>query len=275
MNKSVYRFTLDIHKTGSQVMLTTKKGSTGRQLKMSLAEGFYPYEIADDCYAVFRAKKADGTILYNNCVIEENIIIYDFTDQTVSTNGMMDCEVTLYASNGTQITSPSFNILVDETTQEDDDIESSDEYGALTDIIGKLGNIDKLIKKEAEEAVQAAILNGGIIPGPGGTVGGTEKRLINITFPANGWLDATGWMDNDWSGEDEVYVQPFYIFGLTERSQVNIALDVGQYQELSSAGIALITENNNGNVSIYAIGSRPSKDYSMQLVIEEVEINED
>lgn len=264
MTRSVYRFTLDIYKTGSQVMLTTKKGSTGRQLKVSLAEGYFPYEIADDCYAVFRARKADGTMLYNDCVIEENLIIYNFTDQTVSANGMMDCEITLYASDGTQITSPSFNILVDETTQEDDDIESSSEFGALTDIIGKLGNIGNLIKNAAEEAVQAAILNGGIVPGPGGNLGGIEKRFVNLTFRTSGWL-----------GEEGLYSQAFYVYGITDRSQVNIALDVEQYQELSSEGVTLMTENTNGNVLLYAIGNKPSKDYTLQLIIEEVDTDED
>lgn len=264
MNKSVYRFTLDIHKTGSQVMLTTKKGSTGRQLKISLAEGFYPYEIADDCYAVFRARKADGTMLYNDCVIEENLIIYNFTDQTVSANGMMDCEITLYASDGTQITSPSFNILVDETTQKDDDIESSDEFGALTDIIGKLGNIGNLVKNAAEEAVQAAILNGGIVPGPGGNLGNIEKRCVNVTFSESGWL-----------GENGVYGQPFYVYGITDSSQVNIALDVEKYQELSNEGVTLLTKNSNGNVTLYAIGNKPSKDFPAQLMIEEVDADEE
>ena len=258
MNYSTYRFTLDIYKTGSQIMLQTKKGSTGRRLLMSLTEGVLPYVIADDCYAVFRANKPDGTIIYNDCIIENNVIVYDVTLQTVAVAGLLECEVTLYDVNGKQITSPNFNIVVEETTQADDDIESSDEFSALTNIIGKLGNIDYLIKKEVEKAVEAAIQNGGIVPGDG-IVGSCSKRIVDIELLAE-----------NWEGDTSPYSQVIEIDGTTENSQVTLTLDSDQYMVFYEKDVAFVTENVDGVITVYSIGQKLQNDYTIQAIVEEV-----
>lgn len=132
MNLATYSFSLDVHKRGSQLMLEAKKNDTGRKLLVTLMENGKPYNITSDCYAVFRARKTDGTVLYNDCVIEDNEISYTITQQTLAVPGILDCEITLYGSDGKQITSPNFGIIVDETVQSDNEIESTNEFTALT-----------------------------------------------------------------------------------------------------------------------------------------------
>ena len=258
MNLSTYRFALDIHKTGSQVLLQTKRASTGRRLLISLTEGFMPYTITERCYAVFRARKPDGTIVFNDCVIDGNVIIYDVTLQTVAAAGMLECEITLYAVDGTQITSPHFSILVEETTQADGEIESSSEFGALTDIIGKLGNIDYLIKKKAQEAVEAAIQNGGIVPGEG-IISNCSKRIVDIELLAEKWV-----------GEASPYAQVIEIDGTTENTQVTLTLDSDQYMTFYEKDIAFVTENVDGVITVYSIGQKLQNDYTIQAIVEEV-----
>ena len=70
MNDSKYRVSLDIHDTGSQAMLNVKKNDTARKIYFSFTDGGRPYKIAEGCTAKFRAKKPDGTILFNNCTKE-------------------------------------------------------------------------------------------------------------------------------------------------------------------------------------------------------------
>lgn len=132
MNLATYSFSLDVHKRGSQLMLEAKKNDTGRKLLVTLMENGKPYNITSDCYAVFRARKTDGTVLYNDCFIEDNEISYTITQQTLAVPGILDCEITLYGSDGKQITSPNFGIIVDETVQSDNEIESTNEFTALT-----------------------------------------------------------------------------------------------------------------------------------------------
>jgi hypothetical protein len=139
MNYTEHKFTLDIHSTVSRVSLCVKKGDTARRLQIHFAERGYPYPISDGCYAVFTAKKPDGKVLYNNCSISGSVIIYDFTEQTVTVAGRMECEIILYGADGKQLTSAGFGIFVDDTVYDSEtEIESTSEYNALADLVAKV-----------------------------------------------------------------------------------------------------------------------------------------
>lgn len=137
MNDSIFRISLDIHEHGSQAVLKAKKTDTGRKLHISLRSGGTPYTIESDCYAVFKATKPDGSILYNACTIENNEIIYEFTEQTCTSVGRCRCEIALYGLDETLITSPRFVLLVDGLIYQDGRVESTDEFSALTKLVGE------------------------------------------------------------------------------------------------------------------------------------------
>lgn len=142
MNYTEHKITLDVHKTVSQVSLSVKKGDTGRRLLIHLAERGYPYHISEDCYAVFTAKKPDGKVVFNGCSIEDCVIIYDVTEQTVAAAGLLDCEIILYGSGGKQLTSASFNIVVEDTIYDKEtEIESTNEYNALSELVSEVQKI--------------------------------------------------------------------------------------------------------------------------------------
>lgn len=142
MNDSIYRVSLDIHNTTSQVTLNAKKGDNKRRILFSLTDGDKPYIISPECTAVFRARKPDGNVLYNDCDISENVIAYDLTSQTSASTGIVECEVTLYGSDGKQITSPRFSILIEDTVYSDSEIESRNELTALNEALTEVSNIN-------------------------------------------------------------------------------------------------------------------------------------
>lgn len=136
MTYTEHKITLDINKAVSPVSVRVKKRDTGRRLLIHLADSGHPYHISKDCYAVFTAKKPDGKVVFNDCRIEECVIVYDFTEQTVAVAGHMDCEIILYGADGKQLTSACFYIIVDDTIYDTEtEIESSDEYNALSALI--------------------------------------------------------------------------------------------------------------------------------------------
>ena len=135
MTNSFYRISLDIREHGSHVSLKAKKGDTGRELYITLMDGGYPYVIADECRAVFTAKKADGNVLYNACTIIGNTICYAFTPQTTSTIGRVDCEIRLYGADNTLLTSARFTIIVVDTVYDDGEVGSEKEVTALTKLV--------------------------------------------------------------------------------------------------------------------------------------------
>ena len=138
MTNSYYKISIDIHDHGSNVALKAKRGDTGRILHITLLDGRNPYSITDDCYAVFTAKKADGNILYNECNIIGNSIVYAFTPQTTSAVGKAECEIKLYGADNKLITSARFSLIVEDTVyNEGDEIEPMSEVTALTALISE------------------------------------------------------------------------------------------------------------------------------------------
>lgn len=156
MNDSVYKLSLDIHEHASQAVLKAKKTDTGRKLHITLRAGGTPYTIANDCEAVFKATKPDRTYLFNNCTIENNEIIYEFTERTCTSVGRCKCEIALYGPDGKIITSPRFSLLVDGTIYPDEIVESTDEFSELTKLITGTLEATNAATQAAQKADQAA-----------------------------------------------------------------------------------------------------------------------
>ena len=139
MRYTEHKFSLDVNQTASQVCISVKKGDTARRLLIHLTESGYPYHLSDECYAVFTAKKPDGHVVFNDCTIDDCMICYDFTDQTVPVAGLIECEIVLYGSNGKQITSAGFRMIVEDTIYDTEtEIESADEYNALVALVAEV-----------------------------------------------------------------------------------------------------------------------------------------
>lgn len=125
---SNYPFTLDIQKTLSQVSIPLTLGETARQLFISLTDGGKPYIIADGCSAVLAGRKADGTAILHDCVIEKNTTIrYHFNEQTATAAGKMSCQILLFDEGGKYIASPRFTMVVYEDVAKADEVLSEND----------------------------------------------------------------------------------------------------------------------------------------------------
>ena len=137
MEYAIHRISLDIRSTKTQANINVKQADTARKIYITLTEGGFPYHIAKGCSATFSAEKPDGNYIHNVCQIDGDTIIYTFTEQTVPVVGSMDCEISLYDSNENRITSPHFNILVEERVYNGEEIVSSPEANVLDELIGR------------------------------------------------------------------------------------------------------------------------------------------
>lgn len=177
MNYSDYRFTLDITNTlQAQVSIPCTFGDSARRLYIGLTEGQKTYTIANGCRAVFAAKKPDGNTILNDCIIEGNTtIVYEFSDHTASAEGVVDCEIRLYGTNGKLITSPQFIIVVDKRVVRDEDIPISKSDKTTIDSMIS-AEIERVAAEEERQKAYQEINN---LYGTNGTV----------TLPASGWAD--------------------------------------------------------------------------------------
>ena len=135
MKDTKFRILLDIHEVRSQATIPVKVGDVSCKIYITLVEGGKPYKIHENSFGVFTGKKGDNNPIFNNCVIENGIIRYDFTPQTVAAAGVLECEIRIYDEDGGVLTTPSFNIIVDERAVNDSEIESSAEFTFLDEII--------------------------------------------------------------------------------------------------------------------------------------------
>ena len=155
MNYSDYRFTLDVQIHQAQVSVPVTLGDTARKLYIGLTDGRKPYVIAEGCIATFNAKKPDGKTIKNNCVIEKNAIIYEFTEQTTNVEGVVNCDVTIYGVDGKVLYSPQFILVVDKKVVRDEEALSTlsaDESTTLQGIItAELGRVEAENQRNTNE----------------------------------------------------------------------------------------------------------------------------
>lgn len=150
MNRSTYRFTLDLQKHRSQISIAVFQYDSAVRLYISLTDGGNPYRIEEGGRAVFYGKRPDDTPLCHNCMIDDTgRIIYDFNDQTASVEGITHCHINLYGKDGELITAPKFSIVAEERLVSDADIEKLEDspLAALDEI--QFAEMDRV---EAETA---------------------------------------------------------------------------------------------------------------------------
>lgn len=151
MIDSITRITLNLQETNTLVSVKAKRGDTGRRLLIHLSDGSIPYAIDRDCYAVFTARKSDGNKIYNPCSIENNVIVYAFTEQTCTAAGTMHCEIKLYGGDKKLITSACFLITVYDTVYRDgDEVSSEGEMNTLDALISDATSLISEVEQKLE-----------------------------------------------------------------------------------------------------------------------------
>ena len=80
-------------------------------------------------------------------------------------------------------------------------------------------------------------------------------------------LLATGWV-----GTESPYSQVVTISGVTDRTQVDLKPTIEQLAVFHNKDLAFVTENDDGVVTVYALGDKPSNDYTIQVTLTEVSV---
>ena len=77
-------------------------------------------------------------------------------------------------------------------------------------------------------------------------------------------------LSSNWVGENSPYYQVVNIEGVTEFSQVDLTPSIEQLVIFYEKDLGFVTENEDGVVTVYAIGQKPENDYTIQVTITEV-----
>lgn len=84
-----------------------------------------------------------------------------------------------------------------------------------------------------------------------------KKKIISLPMSA-------------WTGSGTVYSQEVSVDGITGNSKIDIQPSPEQLRELLVSEISLVAANNEGIVTVFAIGGIPISDYEMQISVTEV-----
>ena len=79
-------------------------------------------------------------------------------------------------------------------------------------------------------------------------------------------------LHDKWVGDASPYSQVVTIAGITENSMVDLTPTVEQLSIFYNKDLAFVTENVDGVVTVYAIGQKPTKNYTIPIAITEVNI---
>lgn len=101
-----------------------------------------------------------------------------------------------------------------------------------------------------------------------------EKRISELELTpasASRIVDISMYADK-WVGTESLYSQVVEIEGITEKSQVDLTPSVEQLSIFYNKDITFVTENYNSVVTVYAVGQKPTNDYTIQATVTEVNV---
>lgn len=136
-----------------------KKDANTRQLHFTLTQSGAVYKLDKVNIAAIKGIKPDGSIFYNDCVIDGNEVQYTITEQSINVEGTVKCELVLYGTAPDKVQSATFELEVYDNLFDDDVIESQDEFGIIHRIIADSEEVlDKTItySKQAEQSKNAS-----------------------------------------------------------------------------------------------------------------------
>ena len=312
MNSAIHKITLDIHKPETQVFIPMNRGETKRVIVISLTENGKPYAISDGCKAYFAATKPDGNPIYDECDVTGNIITFNVTAQTLAAEGVVRCQIELIGSDGGNLASPKFSLVVSRKVYNQEPIvESSTEFNALTEYVAELTKkvenheFDGPKGDKGEKGDKGDKGDTGAIgpQGPQGIQGVTGPQGVSGVYVGSGEMpegynvqidpeSETLTLEelimaiaaqvnrisyvtlpaSDWQGAASPYYQNVDISGTTANSKITLNPTVEQLNIFHDKDITFVVGNNNGVITVYCIGQKPMNDYTIQASITEVTV---
>lgn len=134
MDTKLQEITLDINDLHSYEYLYTKQYDVGRQFFIYITKDSQPYDISNTI-AYIELKKPDGTIITNPCLITDiNKVAVGITAQMSVIPGIAPFQIS-FTDGDNVITTVTGKLNIERSSVQNDDIESSDEFGFLSDLI--------------------------------------------------------------------------------------------------------------------------------------------
>lgn len=98
---------------------------------------------------------------------------------------------------------------------------------------------------------------------------GTQDGADALAFSAVSKIRTVSLPLSAWKGANGTWSQVVTIKGVTTKSKIDLQPTASQLTQLQDSETSLVAENNEGVVTIYALGYLPEVDFEMQVTLTE------
>lgn len=120
---------------------------------------------------------------------------------------------------------------------------------------------ESALRQEFQDFIDIVNLKLKSIEVPVAATSASAPRIGEVVLLGSGWV-----------GEASPFSQVVSIPGVTANSQVDLTPSVKQLSIFHEKDLAFVAENDDGVVTVYAIGQKPENDYTIQVTITEVTV---
>ena len=283
MNFAISRFTLDLQESQSQVSVHCLHKDTARIWLINLSDAGVPYTIGKGVSVALGITRPNGDYFESYCTVEQNCIKYDFsssdlTKKTALMTGIHTCQIVLSYEEDIQYVGDTEEGGAEEPPKEvnvlataaftmvvrhrqaivDDAILDSSDNAVLDSIRNEetARQAKEIERQDNEVARQNAEVE--------------RQRLFDLYMLSVPKIVSITLLASAWEGEDDPYSQVVSIEGVTENTKVDLQPSADQLAIFHDKDLAFVTENDGGIVTVYAIGDKPTQDYTIQATLKEV-----
>ena len=127
---------------------------------------------------------------------------------------------------------------------------------------------DDVLRAVSEDRIYAIVKN--FVDNNAQMLKGKDGRVEITVSGSSAWITEVTLLASKWVGSENLYSQVVEIDNVTKRSQVDLTPSVEQLAIFYEKDLTFVTENENGVVTVYAIGQKPQNDYTVQVTVTEV-----
>ena len=153
--QNIQNLTIDINKKPFQT-ITANVGEVGsRYIRINIVDKSLPIDLTSVTVSIY-AKKPDGNKVFNSVIVEDakqGIILAELTSQILAVEGLVKLTLLLVKSSS-KLCSKQFLLNVDSSIVDDTALESTNEFTALVDALGRVNNIDSRFENVSSQLEQ-------------------------------------------------------------------------------------------------------------------------
>ena len=155
MSSAPYEITLDLKRDYHQVLIMKEGDVDSREIIVTITDNGQLFDITGHI-AKFKWHKPDHKYVFNDCLIQDKKAYIKCIEQMLVVGGLANVEVILYdLDNQTVLSTMKFDVSIKDSVISNTDIESTDEFGTLNDMILNNKELANSLK-ELEENISNA-----------------------------------------------------------------------------------------------------------------------